>query len=140
MEKYNYQIKEKEENKFVYIGSDKTTNIKDGWVDISKGVNLVSKIYKNGHYHTHFYGNNYSNLFSLIGKSFKCSCYLLKNGKIVKYCGEYFTFNKTVRFYDCVYSIEGKIKFCKGSNYHEYSLVKEKIYTKIRKNKRFHII
>ena len=140
MEKYNYQIKEKEENKFVYIGSDKTTNIKDGWVDISKGLNLVSKIYNNGHYHTHFYGDNYSDLFSLIGKSFKCSCYLLKNGKIVKYCGKYFTFNKTVRFYDCVYSIEGKIKFCKGSNYDEYSLVKEKIYTKIGKSKRFHII
>jgi len=140
MEKYDYQIKEQEENKFVYIRSDKTINVKDGWSDISKGVNLVSEIYKNGHYHTHFYGNNYSNLFSLKGKRFKCSCYFLKNGKRIKDCGEYFTFNKTVRFYDCVYSIEEKIKFCIGSNYDEYSLVKGKFYTKIKKSKRFHII
>ena len=140
MEKYDYQIKEQEENKFVYKGRDKTTSINDGWIDISKGVNLVSEIYNNDHYHTHFYGQYYSDLFSLIGKRFKCSCYLIKNGKRIKNCGVYFTFKKTVRFHDFAYTIEGKRKFCNDSNFDEYSLVKGKFYTKIRKSKRFHII
>ena len=140
MEKYDYQIKEQEENKFVYIGRNKATRANNGWIGLSKGVNLVSEKFKNGHYHTHFYGQYFSNLFDLIGKSFKCSCYLLKNGKRVKNCGEYFTFNKTVRFHDFTYYIEGKRKVCGDSNYDEYSLVIGTFYTKKGKTKRFHII
>ena len=99
----------------------------------------MSETYENGHYHVHFYGNNYHNLFSLIGQIFKCSCFFLENGIKVKNCDKYFIFEKTVKFHDIKYIINGKEKVANYPYCDEYYLERGIFYSKKRVNK-FHNI
>ena len=138
MEKYEDEIKEFLKEKYVFLGEGETENVNDGWIDISDGIILCSDDYFDNHYHVHFYGKkNNINLFSLIGHKFKCSCRLLKNGEIVKYCNRYFTFKKRVRFYNHMYTIDGVAKFARPPNYDEYILEKEKVKVVSKKKKMF---
>ena len=90
------------------------------------------------HYHVHNLSNfrpkdvnDLLTLFNYEGKVFKCSCYLIENGKPVKNCNKQFTFKKKVFFFKCDYYINGTKNSCEGNNFVEYNL--EKVIVKSRK-------
>ena len=140
MEKFDDEIKEFIKNKFIFIKNGLVARNNNEWINISQGVNLLSDEYIDNHYHVHFYGKNYNNLFDLIGKSFKCSCYFIENGRTVKYCNKYFTFKSKVQFFDCIYYIDGIKKICNNGNYYEYNLEKEKIKILPKDRKDYYIV
>lgn len=105
----------------------KTISIKTGWVDIFSGINLYSNEKEDGHYHTCRYGKtNTTNLFHLMGQTFKCNCYYIDNNIITKECNKYFIFQKNVVFHNYTYKINDIPKTCKSPYYDEYDLEKEK--------------
>ena len=125
--RFTKEIREFLKDKYVFI-ERKDVAVRDGWINTFQGINLHSEEYNNGHYHVYSYGKDQNiNLFNLIGKQFKCSCYYYENGKVKFYCNQYFTFKKTVVFYDFTYYINGVKKTTLPNKCDYYKLEKEKI-------------
>ena len=139
LEKYDDEIKEFLKEKYIFLNEGNVSTINSGWINISKGINLCSDEFGEAHYHVHFYGkNNNDNLFNIMGKRFKCSCYLIDNDKIIKRCNQYFTFNNKVKFTDCTYYIDGIKKICEKGNFVKYNLEREKVKYNSKKSKGFY--
>ncbi len=136
MNKHSEEIKEFLKEKYVYLDTQTVRNLNDGWVTITSGINLTTDEYYNddGHYHVYFYGKNEnSNLFDLIGQEFECSCYLLENNKIIKYCRKKFIFKKKVIFYNFTYCINGVKKTTPPNQCDYYNLEREKVQVVVNK-------
>ena len=137
LEKYIYEFKVQ---KFVFLYTNQSQEFKTGWASISKGLNLTSDEYSDGHYHVHFYETrnfNLFELFDLIGKEFYCSCRYIDNGKYTKFCDKKFIFREKFFFYDCEYVINGKKKEIKKPYIDNYNLSKMK--KEFKKSKSFYI-
>ena len=124
-----------------------------GWVNTFEGINLCSnENYKlkdtkspEIHYHIHnlsnFYPHNEAdllNLFDCIGKQYKCSCYYIKNGKTMKYCNEYFKFEKLIYIFGYKINI-AQISIKKSDNFAYFFTLDEKVEAKGKKSKKFFI-
>ena len=137
--RFTKEIREFLKDKYVFI-ERKDVAVRDGWINTFQGINLHSEEYNNGHYHVYSYGKDQNiNLFNLIGKQFKCSCYYYENGKVKFYCNQYFTFKKTVVFYDFTYYINGVKKTTLPNKCDYYKLEKEKIQMINDQTKSFYI-
>ena len=140
LEKYIYESKEFKEDKFIFLNTNKSQEIKTGWIDISKGLHLTSDEYSDDHCHVFFYGTNNFNLFELfdlIGNEYYCSASYIDNGEHIKDCDKKFTFRGKFFFYDSKYVINGKEKECKKPNIDYYNLSKMK--KEFKKSKSFYI-
>ena len=137
--RFSKEIREFLKDKYVFIETRDVVE-RDGWINIFPGINLQSEEYNNGHYHVYSYGKDQNiNLFNLIGRQFKCSCYYYENGEIKYYCNQYFTFEKTVVFHDCTYYIDGVKKTTLPNKCDFYILEKEKIQMINDQTKSFYI-
>ncbi len=131
MDRFKDGIKEFLREKYTFIQRQDINIISDGWINSFPGINLVSENYEDEHYHVYNLGKNDKiNLFSLIGKIYKCSCYCVQNNNTVKYCNKYFTFQKTVKISDFTYYVNGKKKITPGGKCDVYNIEQEKIYNK----------
>ena len=128
-------------------------NSKIGWVNTFKGINLCSnenyKLSDNKSPETHYCLHNLSNfnpsnendllnLFDYIGKQYKCSCYYIKDGKRIKYCNQYFKFEKLIYIYRYQIKID-KVSINKFDNHAYFFTLSEKIESKGKKSKKFFI-
>jgi len=128
MGRFKNEIKEFLREKYNFVKTTNTITINDGWINCFSGINLQSDNYENGHYHVYNLGeNNNINLFQLIGKEYKCSCFYIENGRTVKYCNKYFIFKKKVFFNDFTYYIDGVKKTTSKDKCDYYNLEKEKV-------------
>ena len=140
MNRFIPEIREFLKDTYLFISNRKINFIDEGWVNIFPGINLVSEEIGNGHIHVHSYGKHENvNLFNLIGKKFKCSCYYVSKGKEDYYCNQYFTFNKRVKFNDCIYYIDGNKKVCSEWDVVIYDLQREKVRLFNNNTKGFYI-
>ena len=128
MDRFKDEIKEFLRGKYTFVQRRDTNIISDGWVNCFPGINLVSENYEDKHYHVYNLGKNDKiNLFTLIGKIYKCSCYYFQNNHIVKYCNKHFTFQKQVKISDFTYYINGEKKVTPAGKCDTYNI---EIYNK----------
>ena len=128
MDRFKDEIKEFLRGKYTFVQRRDTNIISDGWVNCFPGINLVSENYEDKHYHVYNLGKNDKiNLFTLIGKIYKCSCYYFQNNHIVKYCNKHFTFQKQVKISDFTYYINCEKKVTPAGKCDTYNI---EIYNK----------